>query len=67
MLKKVWLLVDVAVDNRFTLPEVKYHLQKALDNYINNLGYEDDMGIELGEVMLLDVDPRKVPRGNTQG
>jgi hypothetical protein len=67
MIKRVWLLVDVMVDNRFTIPEVKYHFQKALDNYINNLDSEDDMGIELGEVMLLNVDPRKVLRGDTQG
>jgi hypothetical protein len=66
-MKKVYLLVDIEVDGRFTKPEIKYHLQRALDNYINNLDPYDDMDIVLGEVTLLDVNPREVSSGHTRG
>jgi len=64
-MKKVYLLVDIKVDSRFTLPEVKFHLKRAIEDYINSLEDDDELGIELGEVTLVDVDPRKVSGGNT--
>jgi hypothetical protein len=63
-MKTVWLLVDLSVDNRFTLPEVKFHMRRALSEYINLLEDEDEDGIQLGEVTLVDVDPREVLGGN---
>ena len=64
-MNKAYLFVEIDVDDRFTLPEVKYHLQRALDNYINNLDPYDDMDIVLGEVTLTNVDPRQVSNRDT--
>jgi hypothetical protein len=65
-MKKAYLFVEIEVDDRFTLSEVKYHLQRALDNYINNLDPYDDMDIVLGEVTLSNVDPRQVSSRDTR-
>ena len=65
-MKTVYLLVDLSIDNRFTLPEIKFHMRQALADYINNLEDDDEDGIQLGEVRLVDVDPREVLGGNTK-
>lgn len=65
-MKKAYLFVDIEVDNRFTLQEVKYHLQRALDNYFNNLDPYDDMDIVLGEVLLTNADPRQISIRDTR-
>jgi hypothetical protein len=66
-MKTVYFLAELDVDNRFTLQEIKFHLRRALSQYINELEDDDEDGIQLGEVELVDVDPRKVLGGNTQG
>lgn len=65
-MKKAYLLVEIEVDDRFTLQEVKYHLQRALDNYLNNLNPYDDMDIVLGEVLLTNADPRQISIRDTR-
>lgn len=65
-MKRVYLLADLKVDNRFTLPEIKFHMRRALSDYINQLEDDDEDGITLGEVTLIDVDPREVLGGNTK-
>jgi hypothetical protein len=64
-MKKAWLLIDITVDNRFTLPEVKFQIQRALEAFINNLEDEDEDGIQLGEVTLIDADPTELLGGHS--
>ena len=66
-MKTIYFFAELDIDNRYTVQEIKFHLRRALSQYINELEDDDEDGIQLGEVALLDVDPRKVLGGNTQG